>query len=753
MTARDWATPLRLFAAALVIRALPFASVYAEDTVFLRGADSYYHLRRILYAIRNFPDALVFDPYVQFPHGAKIIWPPLLDSVFAALLWPVAQFGGLALAERMAPWLPPLLGAATVVATWQVARRHFGDTQALLAGGLLSILGGHFVYSRLGALDHHVAVSLLSILLLGSVLRALECASSGSIRRPAIAVGVLAGLSLLVWPGAILYSSLALAGLAGAALFESDRSKATDHWGSLALAAAIACVVVAPFCLGAEWPQWNSMTPVVLTNFQPWFFGSAAALALATAIGGGKLRLGEGRGGRATIAFGAGALVLAASVALSGDLREGFADAWRWLGKGEEFQASVIESQSLFVVRNKVSTFMANQQLSYLLYLFPALWVFGWIEARRSSKPGPWVFLLVWSGALCAVTLMQKRFLDTFSVAFALTTSVSAIAFWRRHGAAPGSLATRLALAGVVLALIPLHRNYGTHFDNLIRGLQDEPLKLSVIHRANRVLHGVGEWIRAYTPRTAGWLSTSQEPEYGIMAAWSHGHILRQVARRPTIVDNFGDDAGAENYAIERRFWKVTTLEASAILDELGARYVVVTDGDPHARYWRYNSTYQALLLRDGSGVVRGPGKASARAAGRYRLLMESQPLSERVDRPYAKVFEHVEGARIVGRTTPGARIRLVLPLETNRERSFRYHDRVTADEEGIFTFRVPYATEGGPVTVKTRSAYSLRCGAKRVWVAVPEPAVLTGRTLEADDPCVGEPTKPARPTGRRPRR
>ncbi len=756
MTARSWRTPLRLFAAALVIRALPWASVYDEDSVFLRGPDAYYHLRRIFYTLTNYPEALVFDRYVQFPHGAKIIWPPFLDTLFATLLWPVAQLRGLEGAEVVAPWLPPILGAITVVVTWAGVRRHFGDTAALGAGGLLCVLGGHFVYSRLGALDHHVAVSLVSALLLFASLDALRAASLGSMRRPALLVGGLAGIALLVWPGALLYAALALAGLAAVALCETERERAAQHWMSLALAGLLATCIVAPFSLGNEWPQWSSMTPVVLSSFQPWFFACAALVALAPALAGRGATGSGGAAGRALLAVGTGAVLLGASALLSADLRDGFADAWRWLAKGEEFQASVVESQGLFMVNGKPSDSMARLQLSMLVYAFPVLWLFGCVEAARRTQRGPLVFLLVWSGVLFAVTLLQKRFLDAFSVAFAATCAATAMAFWKRYGGAPDGLAARAALAAIVLALIPLAGNYTPHLDNLLRSFQDEPLRLGTLHRANRILVGVSRWIRTYTPRTAGWLSAEQQPEYGIMAPWSAGHIIQQVARRPTVVDNFGDDAGAENYALERRFWASTTDESSGILDELGARYVLVTDGDPRAVMFGFYSTYRKLLLRDGSGQIDRAGRALTRGSERYRLLMESQQLSERARRPYAKLFEHVEGAVLRGLTTPEREVGLSIPIRTNRERRFHYRDRVTSDAEGSFAFRVPYAVGGGPEAVQATGPYTLRCGLAYVQASVDEIDVLTGREILVDDPCTGRtatPPKPRRPPRQRRRR
>jgi len=56
---------------------------------------------------------LDFDPCVSFPFGAHPVWPPFLDWTIAALARPFV--GDAASVERLIVWLPPLLGAATVV--------------------------------------------------------------------------------------------------------------------------------------------------------------------------------------------------------------------------------------------------------------------------------------------------------------------------------------------------------------------------------------------------------------------------------------------------------------------------------------------------------------------------------------------------------------------------------------------------------------------------------------------------------------
>lgn len=73
-------TPWLIFALALATRGLQWTSVLIADRVIFFGNDAYYHMRRIVFALERFPETLQFDTYVNFPEGAKVIWPPLSST-------------------------------------------------------------------------------------------------------------------------------------------------------------------------------------------------------------------------------------------------------------------------------------------------------------------------------------------------------------------------------------------------------------------------------------------------------------------------------------------------------------------------------------------------------------------------------------------------------------------------------------------------------------------------------------------------
>lgn len=687
------------------------------------GSDALYHLRRIAYSARHFPASLDFDPYLHFPEGARPIWTPAFDWTLALLLRPLVGSDPAAL-ERAAMWVPPLLGGATVVVAHALARRHFGALAAWTGALALVFLSGHFWYSQVGFLDHHAAVALVSTLLLAA---GMDFAARPSAGRAAL-LGLAMVAMLWLWPGTLLHVALVQGGCLLHATTLSDRRAGRAMLLHLAAAHGLAALLMLP-AAGENWPQWGRFSPVVLSAFQPWWLtwlGVAAALSAGLwrtrACGAGPLR-------RALSAAGVAALGLALSAALVPDLMAGAGDAWRWLARREVFQAGVGESQPLLWSQGRFTLSVALTRLSGFVLLLP---VALWAAARAARRPDAAALrlLLWWTLGLLAATLAQRRFFNSSSVALALLLGWSAAAAWRAGPRGPGAAALLAAVLG--LLLLPCLQTHALHLGNQWRALQGRPLVASDRRLQARVLLETADWMRHHTPPTSGWQDPAQRPEYGVMGPWDAGHALQYWARRPTVVDNFGDDLGPEGFARAGRYFRGTEAEALAIADTLGLRYALV---GPTAGVGAPRPGPESLY----HSLRGGPG---APVPVRHRLVYESRPAARGAPDPPSlyRVFEIVPGARIRGRTRPGAQVALELRLRSNRLRLFSYSAVARADGEGRFVFRVPYATRGAPASVQAVSAYRLRCAQREVQVAVDESAVLAGSDIPAPDPCPAVP-------------
>jgi dolichyl-phosphooligosaccharide-protein glycotransferase len=742
---------------ALLVRALGWRTVVEGDRVSFFGADAYYHARRVLYTAAHFPETLRRDPYVNFPHGGEPIWSPHFDALAAALVRFTVGPESMAAAERLLIWIPPVLGAAAVLVVFVLARMLFGGRAALVAAALLAILPGHFAYTRLGYLDHHAAVSLASLLLVASAMAFVGAAPRGG--RSAAAAGGMLGLvmgsCLLLWPGMLLHVGAVGLALLLWTLAQTGRA-AVRVAVLLAGAHTVALAVVAPFSLGQHWERWGSFSPLVLSDFQPWLLATGAAayllLALLCARPSGDASLSR----RSGAAIAAGMLALAPALLLLADVRAGAEDAWAWFARQEEFQAQVTESQPLLMSRGRFDTSKALTYLTPLVFLAPLWLAFLVREARRRRNAGLAV-LAAYATVLLAATLFQFRFVDAFAPIMALCVGAwvpgavaRVAAIIERRSRLLGSLVVSGLL---LLAVFPALSFHAPALAENLRALRGEPPRVPLREARLRLLADVGDWLREHTPPTSGFADASVQPEYGVLSHWSDGHLLRYVSRRPMVVDNFGDDVGVENFRLAHEFYLSPEERASQILDRLRVRYAVF-EYRPIAARTRVepDSVFSRLYLQDGAATeealaLRGPRVLRREhpmpALNRHRLVYETEPKPQSPSNGRAafKVYEHVAGARIVGRVEPGATVEASLEVETPRGRRFTWRALVEADPQGTFALRVPYATAGAPPSVRTAPRMRLRAGSRELELVIPEEAVLSGGDVMV-------PERPAAPGG-----
>src|SRR5262245_23288498 len=87
---RVWLSPGSLLGAALVLGAL--ARLSSFDRVFELGPahpfteDDHYHVRRILWGLRNAPAMLDWDPFMSYPTGGPSWWPNGFDGLLVTLV-------------------------------------------------------------------------------------------------------------------------------------------------------------------------------------------------------------------------------------------------------------------------------------------------------------------------------------------------------------------------------------------------------------------------------------------------------------------------------------------------------------------------------------------------------------------------------------------------------------------------------------------------------------------------------------------
>jgi dolichyl-diphosphooligosaccharide--protein glycosyltransferase len=293
--------------------------------------------------------------------------------------------------------------------------------------------------------------------------------------------------------------------------------------------------------------------------------------------------------------------------------------------------------------------------------------------------------------------------------------------------------------------MLPSLRTYGTHLSSIRAAVRGEKLMFPPNVAVRRAAVQTSAWLRAQTPPTVGWLDPSQRPRYGVLAPWYLGHIIKYVARRPTVVDNFGDDVSRASFAWSQQYYLDTEAEALPELDARQVRYVVVHRAQEEALSEgpKPRALFHSLYTHDGSRFVVGdPEDGEVPALTRHRLVFESRglPRENASDSPpIFKVYEVVPGALVVGRAAPGTDIWITLGLRTNQQRRFFFEAGTRADARGRYELRLPYATREGPWSTRTDPAYTLTCDTQTSFLALSEQDIRQGRLVAGPTMCAEE--------------
>lgn len=740
-------TWILLFLVALAVRSITWPSVFTPDGVMPWEPDAYYHLRRIWQAVDSFPSLPSHDPWLAFPHGGKAIWTPVLDWTLAAIAWPFAT--DRESVEHIVVWAPPLLGAATALATLWLARRHFGREVALISAGLVCLLPGHFWFSQLGYVDHHAAVALLSVWLLGTTMSSLEDVPTGpslgrrGLRRGA-GLGLAMAASLAAWPGCLLHVGIVEVALVASLVATSCRASAVARAYRFAWAHLVAAALVLPLALGADSERWGVFSPLVLSNFQPLALVSGAVFFLALAEVWRRYAPPASAIDRALWVLLVGGLLAGSLIQILSPLESGLGDAFAWFARTEAFQSSVGESTPLFWGERGFDRSLPEALFSRFVYTVPVLCLaFGLSLRAGRGRRAPAAAFLIWTLGLFLATLVQHRFMNSFSPAYAMLLAWAGVESWRalrrRLQAHPGRRAATLVLAAALtwLCVQPTVGFYRPYVRNLGRFLQEQPPIPYGWSRGQQALLDVARWLRGNSPP----LEAHAMGAYSILSSWSHGHVLRYVSRRPVVQDNFGDDVNEHGFELsEEYFASEDEARALEIAEALRVRYVLVDrQGSGHSRGYGPRSMWNRLFH---PRVVAGPRQPSARWSessprppGRHRLVYESPPPWGRPRAaPQLLLYEIVPGVRVVGSAQPGAVVTARIELRTIRQRVMDLEFETRADSSGRYELVLPYPNDEFSPAIEAAPFYRLHAGAVSARLRVPGDAPRQSGALRGPD-------------------
>ena len=707
--------------------------------------DGLYHARRVARALDEGLPAAGEDPWLDWPHGAPIPWPPYYDTLVAALLAPFAPADRLERfhwIERRVTRLPQLFGIGAALAAaliaWRLAGRETPprarDAGAVLAGVYAACGWGAINYSRVGVGDHHAFVGLCTALLLGGVTAA--AGTLADARRSAgwgVACGVVAALLLGSWVASAAW--IVLVQLALGWLLVRRAREALPGVASFGLALhATALALLTPAVLASP---WRAQFPWMVVNLS-WFhlaWLGLGALVFVPPLLVGRTTLAAGTRAARLYPLGVAlALALLAGLAWVTDSApaRGVAEGFAWVSRADAFMDSVRESEPLLGARAEPGAlFLA---LGFGVLLAPIAWFAAARQAWRGRDA--WAVWVVVAPVLVAQALAQKRFSDVAVLPLGVLLGWGAtrlLARMPRAGALPLALVAGLALQGPSLARLArgeAGRRPGAGGPN--DAALGERLAL--------------EWIRFQGSDGSG----------AVLAHWDRGHFVEWAADRPSVATNFGSYVGLDSYRAPAQFFLAADLTAAeALLVERDVEYVYAPvtlprlvpsmcriAGLPLATFVAgsgaptpaWGATPMARVVSDGyAPVTADPGAANppldflrlvhvtTQVNPGYKDARTGRP------RPAAFVWQRVPGARLSAGGRDGERLEVEVELAYERA-GYRLVWRAAAPVggDGLARLRVPYASDDSNGDARVVRA-TWRVGQRGGELRLPGRAVLEG--------------------------
>lgn len=708
-----------IFLVAAVVRAIPFQIVLGSPSTIFTDSDSYSHMWRIWNAAAKSIPLSARDPFVNFPHGGEVLWSPAFDWILAVVI----RRTGLdqPTAEIFCAWVPLVLGAIAVAMAAVITSRTFSRAAGWIAGLMLAILPGNFLYTQLGFLDHHAGVVLITTAMLSGAIRIVEEGPNGPRRWP-LAAGALCAFALAIWAGGLIHIGILQGAMLIWALGTANRELAFARTSRLALAHAITAALILPFSL-RDWEIFGDFSPLALTRFQPtWFGAGAVALALTAALWL-MPSIGASRARRVATAATVGVVGLGVAFVMIPGLAAILDESASWFTSDVEFLDNIVEIMPLFSTGSHPYWWRPLNYLSPLFFVFPlALVAVVW----RTTRPARWL-LLFWTVALCALTLRQSRFIDTFSIAHSIVWggALASLLDWIENRLTePRARNVARAFVAVVVGAAILAPAYRFYLPRL------QHAGYASINFDRRALIVIGQWLAYARPVTT---DEKGNPESGLLCVWASGHELRYYSGQAVHQDGFGPYVSPENVKLASRYYEATDEDAAIeILEQLRTRYVVADyKGAGHPPY-AIPSMARRLVDMAGSGkevVIDGTGRTQwIPALTRHRLIYAAPNGAGG-----AWLYEIVRGAVVVGSATPGSLITAELELDSPSGHPRTWTIRQRANETGEFRMRLPYATVGTTTSAfPARGPYRLRSQEGVVEFDVTETAVSNGEILAA---------------------
>ncbi len=591
---------------------VPYDQVFVDGAVWFKGVDPWYHMRLVENLIAHFPHWSFFDPYTFYPHGTAIPWPPLYDMLIAGIALIVGLgHPSLHTIETVGAFTPTVLGALVVIPVYFIGKELFNRWVGIIAATLLVALPSEFLSrSLLGFTDHHIAEVLFSATTILFVIMAVKRAKEKEISfshltnwaviKKTLIYSLLAGIFLsfylLTWAGAPMLVFIIFVYLVIQFIVDHLRGNSTDYLCIIGiLTFAVAAIIAIPFL-----PQTNVgticqaalivaiITPLGLSGISRFMAGRWKAVYYPVALIG---------------ATGIGMLIFWIINPVV------FGDTLRWFQFfAPSLMATTIQEARPLDINMALGSFSTAFPLAITALMFL-------IGCTIKEKNTTMMLFLIWCAVITLATIAERRYCYYLTVNIALLTGYicwEAIVFAgvkkllnkpkeivkayttkkgkkrqdNKEGTRKGTW-IRVAVVGAIIFLLVFLPN----IDVVTRRVGQGSTYIggdwhnAFLWLKNNTPEPFGDpdyYYQLYEPPPPGEDYNYPDTAYGVMSWWDYGHGITRVGRRIPIANPFQQAAPVAG----RYFTSQNEAEANQIMDELGAKYVMIDYDMTAGKFW-----------------------------------------------------------------------------------------------------------------------------------------------------------------------
>jgi dolichyl-diphosphooligosaccharide--protein glycosyltransferase len=704
---------------------------------------------RVFSFIDTFPRTFLFEPFINYPYGAVVGWPPLSDQIIA-LISIIAGFGnpGTYLIETIGAFTPLILGIFSIISVYYIAKEIFNERVGLYSSLLLAVMPAHTQISFVGFVDHHIAEVLISVLAYLFFIRSIKNDSY----KFSILSGIMIGLSFLTWIGAPIFVGIILSYIVIQFILDKKSNVDSNYLlksGTISFSSAFFTIILLYL-----WTPWEKVVQSgILSYFQPLYVIICAIIVIFLGMTSRIMKEYKWFLYPVLIIISFSSLFLILIFSFP-SFYDSLINGIGYLLRDAPTLKQIIEAQPLFYSLD--GTFLGWQYFSNpvwyqfaLCFYFAIIGFFLLLYYNRRGIDKGTLFLLVWTLIVLVLALYQRRFTYTLSVNVSILSGflVDKISF-ENHREHRGHREKSLTSAFSVSSVVDVK---SWHIALIILAILVIPNAIQAYNMVQTAPKPSDDWydsliwLRENTP------DPGKPPQYGIMTWWDYGNWILYISKRPVVSNNFqigGDEAA-------RFFIEDNETIANKMMDTRKTRYVImdlrmglnkVKNGDqitiqgtffgivnfagkdismyfdkngiPNNNY--FQTMYSKMYVFDGAGLKN------------YRMIYESKDMYyDILDQPTSniKIYEYVKGAKITGNVTSNETLMLSGKIITNQRRIFEYIQKTVADEKGYFDFVVPYS-KGSPYRTRVLEGFTLKYGNETRSINVSENDILNGNTI-----------------------